>query len=100
MVEKKRIFRVLCDCTIAFKFFGRIRKRLKVLRMYDLKMNSALVGAANAWDDVGSLIPARLRVYYLLPQRILIVVINEKIRAKSVTKERVVVLKNDFYRIF
>ena len=56
-VKKKRIFGVLSDAAVAFKFFSGVGKGLEIIRVYDFEMHSALISAVETRYDIGYLIP-------------------------------------------
>ncbi len=63
-------------------------------------MNTALVSAVEARDDVCNLIPACQRVNNLLSERVLVVIVDKKVRSQSVAQERVIILKYNLNCVF
>ena len=58
-----------------------------------LELGSALVEAVEAGEDVGHLVPARLRVYQLLPEGVLVVAVDLEVGGKPVAHEGIPVLE-------
>ena len=99
-VKKKRIFGVLSDAALAFEFFSGVGKGLEIIRVYDFEMHSALISAVETRYDIGYLIPPSKWIDNLLSERILVVIIDQKVWTKSVVEEWIIILKNDLDCIF
>ena len=92
-VEEEGVVGVVFDRAVPPQLLHRVAIGLEGLGVDCLQLDSAAVEAVEAGEDVGHLVPARLGVYQLLPQGVLVVAVDLEVGGKPAAQEGVSVLE-------
>lgn len=87
---------ILCDGAESLKRFAGIGKHLKGVRVNNLHSNRARIETVNTGQHFLNLEVAAIGVDDLLPQRVLLVVVESEVGTQSLVHGGIVVLENDF----